>query len=82
MAIEKFTKHEEGKDTTKYKLIFLPDEEYLLMKGMVNPKRITQYAALITQGIENFSIETSKVVYIPQEHRAFMTNKANNGEMI
>ena len=68
--------------TTKYRLVFIPVADYVVLKAGVPSTKLSSYLALDENKIENFSIGDSLVVYVSDAHKNFLTKKASKGECI
>jgi hypothetical protein len=72
----------EQKVEYKYRIVFLPAQDYEELKVVLDQKKLQSYLPFKEKGIENFSIGASKVVYIPDTHRPFLSMKAKSGESL
>ena len=64
----------------KHRLIFIPDRDYESLEKALGPSE--RHEVLKQKGVRNFSPKEGEAIYIPDSHRAFLTQKARSGEQL
>ena len=62
----------------KYRIIFLPDDDYELFKTMLGDN-IRRYDYLQEKAIENIMTAVGTAIYVPDKHRPFLVGQAKKG---
>lgn len=68
--------------TTKYRLIFLPDDLFVKIMSTLPMSNLSRHEELAKSGIENFHLNESAVIFIPDRHREALHSKARKGEAV
>ena len=73
-------KVEEKDETVKYRIVFLPNIEYDVIKGLIPQDNYEEYKPFNDIGIQSFMLRDSLVVFVPDLFKPRLQLKAKRGE--
>jgi len=69
-------------ETIKYKLVFLPEIEFDVLRSLIPADNICDYEPLTKVGTSNFMLKDSLVVFVSETYRATLHMKAKTGNAL
>lgn len=66
-------------EVKKNRLVFLPDAEFMVLRGLIPRDNVDSYDALDEKGISNFKLKDSSIIFVEESYRESLMLKAKKG---
>lgn len=71
-----------SKEVTKHKIVFLPEVEFDVIRSLIPKDNIEEYDALEVNKVKHFKLKDSFVLFVRDDYRTLLHNKAKKGEQL